>query len=184
MHAGQVILSAHLLRFVTQHPLDRRAGIDKVSIAIQDAEHVERIFRERAEIFFAANQFGFRHPEPGSFLGLLHGPADGGRQPVWMLLEQIIGRTGLQTFNRRLFADGAGNENERNMRIFLPHHGQRIQAGERRQVIVRNDDVKHTGGQCNLKRRTVAGTVHLGVQTVLRKKRTNQLGKIRVVFQM
>ncbi len=164
--------------------LDRRAGVEKVSVAVQNAEHVKRIFREGAEIFFAPNQFRFRRPEPGSFFGFLHGPADGGWQPIRILLEQIIGHAGLQALYRRLFADGAGNENERNMRIFFPHHGQRFQAGERRQVIVRNNGVKRPGIQCRLKRHTVAGAFQLDVQTVLGKKRTNQLGEIRVVFQM
>ena len=184
MQTREEILPAQFLRFVTQRTLDRRAGVEKVSVAAQNAEDVERIFRERAEIFFTANQFRFRRLEPGSFFGFLHGPADGGRQPIRLLLEQIIGRAGPQAFNRRLFADGAGNENERNMRIFFPHHGQRIQAGERRQVIVRNNNVKRTGIQCGLKRRAVANAFQLDVQTVLLEKRTNPLGEIRVVFQM
>ena len=100
------------------------------------------------------------------------------------MFEQIIGGTRLQAFNGRLFADGAGNENERNMRVFFPHHGQRIQAGERRQVIVGNDDVKRPGIQGGHKRRAVADAFHLDVHPVLGKQRTNQLGKIRVVFQM
>ena len=154
---------------------------DNDAVFIRQAHSIHGIFPHGTEKHFGTLH---RRPERGLFFGFLHGPADGGRQPIRLLLEQIIGRAGLQAFNRRLFADGAGNEDERNIRIFFPHHGQRIQAGERRQVIVRNNGVKRTGIQCGLKRRAVADAFHLDVHTVLCKKRTDQFGEIRVVFQM
>ena len=92
----------------------------QIPFAVDDAQDVERILRERAKILFAPDQFHFRLAQLGALRGFLHGAADGGRQPVRLLFEDIIRRARLQAFNRRLFADRAGNQDERSVRtLFL-----------------------------------------------------------------
>ena len=51
-------------------------------------------------------------------------------------------------------------------------------------MIIRNDDVKRPCIQCLLEGRAIADTFDLGIQTVLGKHRADQLGEIRLVFEM
>ena len=51
-------------------------------------------------------------------------------------------------------------------------------------MVIRNDDVEGPGLQLPCKRRAVAHARYHGVKLVLLEEGTNQLGKIRFVFQM
>ena len=102
-----------------------------------------------------------------------------------MLLEHIIRRARLQTFNRRLFANRAGNQDERRVRTFFLCQGHRLQTRERRQMIIRNDDVEMSALPTPAVNAARSPTrVDLRVDTVLLEQRADQLGKIRLVFQM
>ena len=130
MNPRERIFAAHFLRCIAQHILDGRAGVEQFSFAVHDADDVERILRERAEILFAPRQFYLGLPQFRVFRGFLEGAAHGGWQPVRVLFQDIIGRARLEAFNRRLLPDLAGNQDERRVRALFLRHRQRLQAGE------------------------------------------------------
>lgn len=56
--------------------------------------------------------------------------------PREILLEHIVGRAGAQALDRALFAERAGDENERHRRIARAHDRERVGTRERGQVVV------------------------------------------------
>ena len=91
--------------------------------------------------------------------------ADGSR--VRLLFQDIIRRASLEAFNRRLLANRARNQDERRVRTLLLCHRHRLQPGERRQVIIRDDDVEGLRLQLLFERRAVANAFDLGIELVL-----------------
>ncbi|MCY1548084.1 hypothetical protein D9M68_841720 [compost metagenome] len=58
------------------------------------------------------------------------------REAVHAVLEQIVAHTAVHRIHRRRLADGAGEDDERNLDPHLAHHVPGIHAGEAGQVVV------------------------------------------------
>ncbi len=128
MHMREGIGSPQFCRRITQHTFHRRTGVKEIPFPTQNAKDIEGVFRKGAKIFLAADQFRLHLPPFGAFTGLLRGPADRRGQPLRIMFEHVIGRTRLETLNRGMLADGARNENERQVGVFFANKSQRLQA--------------------------------------------------------
>src|SRR5215471_1697698 len=110
MNERKRALTNHVFGLVAQHALNRGAVVEEKSIPIQDGNYVERIFDQRAEVFFPPDQFGFCPAALLAFFRLLCCSLDGWNQSLRPMLEHIIGCSALETFDGRLFADRPGDE--------------------------------------------------------------------------
>ena len=71
VNARENAFTQQFLRRVTQHVFHGSADVGQICFAVDDAQDVERIFRECAEILFAPGQFHFRLPQLGARRGFL-----------------------------------------------------------------------------------------------------------------
>ena len=97
---------------------------------------------ERAEIFFAADEFGFGAGAMLAFLGFLHGAADGGREALEFVFQDVIGGAATEALDGGVFADGAGNQDEGGVGILFADGVQGLQAVAGGQRIIGEDEVE------------------------------------------
>ena len=83
-----------------------------------------------------------RQPPLGAILRLAQGAPDRRHEPLEPLLEDVVDRAGLEGLDRLLLADGAGDEQERDLRADLPGDLQGRHAVERGQRVVRQDQIR------------------------------------------
>jgi len=88
------------------------------------------------------------------------------------------------TLTRRLFADGAGHEDERQERKFFADDLQRVQPREVRQAIVGDHQIPFSLGQHPDKFAAVAGVADLRDQPVRFQQVAHQQCVGRIIFQM
>src|SRR3990172_2198071 len=105
MHQFKATTTSEFLWLVAQHLFQRRTVVLENSVPAENGQHVQRVFRERAEIFFGADQFGFRLLATRPFPGLLQGAAHDQNQPVWTLFENIVGGTVLKPLDGSLLTN-------------------------------------------------------------------------------
>ena len=92
-------------------------------------------------MLLALAQLGLGQLAPRPLGGLRHGAQDGRRQPLAVLLEDIVRRARLEALDGGEFADGAGQQDERRERQFFAHQLERLDAGEIRQPEIGQDQV-------------------------------------------
>src|SRR3546814_1313994 len=68
-------------------------------------------------------------------------PIGGRNQPFEIALEDIVMRACLHGSHRPILADGAGDDDKRNIHIHAMHQRQRIEGAESRHAEIRVDDV-------------------------------------------
>ena len=85
--------------------------------------------------------FGLGSLAPPDFLDSAEGVSDRGRQVGQAMFQHTIGRTAFKNLGDFFFAHAARNKNKRNIRITIPHYRQRRQSIERRQPVIRENQV-------------------------------------------
>ncbi len=70
-------------------------------------------------------------------------PLHGGNQTAEVGLHQVVLRTNFQRGDRRIFPNGAGDKNERNIQSFVADELQGIGAAEVGHAVIGDDDVPH-----------------------------------------
>ena len=109
---------------------------------------------------------------------------DGRGQPLQAILDHIIGRPRLQALDRAILAHGAGDKDERGVRLHLFGHLKRLGPAIRRHRIIAENQVnvrrEHRGLEFSLApgRNDLAGDPGGG------KRRGDQLAVPRVVFEV
>ena len=83
---------------------------------------------EGAEIFFAADEFGFGAFAVHPLLGFLHGAADSRSKAFEFIFQHVIRRATAEAFDRSVFADGSRNQDEGSVGIFFPDGVQGLEA--------------------------------------------------------
>src|SRR6185437_17104886 len=58
VHEGESALASDILRFEGEDFFQRRAVVKEETLAAKNGQHIERMFSECPEVFFAAHQFG------------------------------------------------------------------------------------------------------------------------------
>src|SRR5581483_3647605 len=115
------VLSHDLSRTVSMYPLRARVPGDHPARSVQSKDRVILdAIHQKSEPFFAFLQRLLSHFAPASFLRLtdclLHRRHERGRQTV---LENIIRRAALESFNGNFFPEGACHKNEWRVRAYI-----------------------------------------------------------------
>ncbi len=125
-----------------EHPLDRRAGVAHQTVRPDDRDQVGRVLHQRAEARFVGPQ-GRRH-----LVGLASqsSPVERGpdrlAQPAETIFEQEVGRAVAHGRGGRLLADGAGDDDERDVVATIAKKPQCVRRLELRETEIGEDDVK------------------------------------------
>ena len=111
------------------------------AIHIDEEEHVTDVLRHLTESLFAVNQRRL-----GSLIGRAHlrffqFAFQRRRKPSQARLHHVVAGAGLHRGHGGGLADGAGNEDERNIEAGRAENSERIQAGESRHAEIRDDCV-------------------------------------------
>ena len=85
--------------------------------------------------------------EPCAQLCLLDRAADGERQALQAILEHVVRGPGFHQLDRELLADGAGDENDRQLRRQRAHERQGGVSAKARHVVIREHDLRPHFGE-------------------------------------
>src|ERR1041384_3665583 len=97
---------------------------------------------QRAQLLVRFPELALRAFAFGAFLGFAQGSMHGGNQSLEPIFDDVVGRAILERLNRHLLAHCAGDEDEGDIRRFLAGNGQGRQTVERRQRVVREDQIR------------------------------------------
>ena len=100
------------------------------------------------------------------------------------MLQYVIRRARLETFNGGLFADRSGNQQERCFRAFLLRRTQGFQAVVRRQRIICQNDVELLRPQSGLKTSAAFDQDHFDLKSFPLQHGASQITVIPVIFEM
>ena len=107
---------------------DRPVGgaiVEPFAVQIQHGDQVGHVLRNLPEQLRAAMEMLLGDLSLDLLLFLSQSPADGRPQPLEPILDHVISRPFLETINGRLFAQCAGNKNERDLRAGAARQLQR-----------------------------------------------------------
>ena len=126
---------------VAEEALHRGALIENVASGIDHRGDVGGVLDERAETALVLAQCLLRLPPRGALARFAQLALDGRDQPRRVALHDVVVRAGLHRLHRHFLADGAGEDDERDVQLFLAYHRQRLQGVEARQRVVGDDQV-------------------------------------------
>src|SRR5262249_44677129 len=105
---------------VAQHARDREAVVFEQRLRVQNRNDVEGVFRQRRERPSGGGGGDSRREPVLAVVGLAQRATDRRDQPLGPVFQHVIGRAGLETLHRGLFADGSRDEQDRNAGQFFP----------------------------------------------------------------
>ena len=114
---------------------------------VVEEEHVADVFRHLPESRFARSQSLLRLAMGRAHLRLFQLAFEYRSQSRQALLHQVIAGAGLHRLHRGVLADGAGNKDERNVKVGGTENFERIHAGEARHAEIGDDSVPALPGQ-------------------------------------
>ena len=157
---------------------------DLQRLQIEDPHRMRVALEQDAVLFFAAPEFLLRLVAQRPFRRLRHRAAHGGGQALAVVLEDVVGRAGLEAFDGREFADGAGHQDERQSGKFPPDNFQRVQSGEVRQLVVGDKHVPFHRRERLQKFRAITHQPDVHGQPVMFQQVAHKECVGRIVFQM
>ena len=161
-----------------------RAVVNPPAVQIEYRNQVGDVFRNQPEKFLPLAQGLFGLLAAAAVFKLTQRAAHGGGEPFGALLEDVIGRATAKAVDGDLFADGPGKQNDRQRRPPPLGQGQRGQAIERRERIIRNDEVKSAPFQSANKLLLRVHPHQFGSQSILLQHRLQQVRVVRIVLQV
>jgi hypothetical protein len=147
VHEPEDVAAGQLALLVTERRLQRLGRVTDVPVRVQQRDDVARVLDQFAEPVLAARPRGLRAG------GVLQGvtqrqrTAHRGAEPLEAVLHDVVGGPHLDVFRRRLLVQRAGDDDHRGIGRLGTYHAERVEGGELRQRVVREDDVRHERAQ-------------------------------------
>ncbi len=157
---------------------------DGQRLQVKHPHRMRVALKQQPVLFLAAAHILLGRLPPGSFRRLGHRAAHRRRQPVAFLFEDVIRRARLQALNRRLFANRAGHQDEREIGEFLAHHLERLQTIVIGQLVVRQHQIPRPLVQRLKEFVPTADVAHLRRQFVIGELVAHEHGIGGIVLQM
>jgi hypothetical protein len=142
---------------------------DGQRLKVKDPHGMGIALKQEAVLLFAAAQIFLGRFAPRAFACLGNGTPDGRRQAVAFLFENIIGGAGLEAFDGRLLADGAGHQDERQIGKILADELERFEAVVIGEFVIREYQVPRPFVQRLNEIRLVNDVAHVRRQLIIGK---------------
>jgi len=135
VHAQQLFfrVAPHSLQGV----VEKRKVAGQVRLVISFADALQ----DRPVFFLASAQRFLVLPVMIAHCFFFQSPLHGHAQPRQIALHDVVGRSAVDAVQRRFFADGAGNDDERNIEAGFLQQVYGFQTAESRHVVVAQNDV-------------------------------------------
>ena len=114
----------------------------------------------------------------------LQRPAHGGNQPLHVVFQNVVGGPHQKAFDRRLFAEGAGNENEGNVGSIFAGRFQGGKAVVTGKGVIRQDQIKEAFLQSPAKILRGLDARDEAIQSGVHQGGTDQFRVLRIVFDV